>query len=95
MNRQKALAILGLSGDPDEKAIKKAYKSKANKTHPDKDGGSEEAFKEVQEAKAYLDKPEDYGDNIHWHHQNGQRGNAHDVWEEMMSAQARAMRQKW
>jgi curved DNA-binding protein CbpA len=43
-------AILGVKEDATKKEIKNAYKQRAKETHPDKEGGSEEAFKEVNEA---------------------------------------------
>lgn len=41
---------LGVKPDATQDQIKAAYKSKANIAHPDKVGGSEAAFKKVQEA---------------------------------------------
>lgn len=48
--------ILGVSRDASKSEIKKAYKKLAMKYHPDrnKDGGSEEKFKEINEAAAVL-----------------------------------------
>jgi molecular chaperone DnaJ len=42
--------ILGVSKDASDADIKKAYRKMAHKHHPDKDGGDEEKFKEVNEA---------------------------------------------
>jgi molecular chaperone DnaJ len=42
--------ILGISKDASDDEIKKAYRKMAHKYHPDKDGGDEEKFKEVNEA---------------------------------------------
>lgn len=50
--------ILGISEEgPTQKGIKKAYFKMSKKTHPDKEGGSEEAFKEVAEAYRILSDP--------------------------------------
>jgi len=46
--------ILGIEKNFTEVSLKKAYKLKALNTHPDKPGGSEEAFKKVGEAYAVL-----------------------------------------
>lgn len=46
--------ILGIAPTRDAKAIKKAYHNKAKECHPDKEGGSEEAMKEVQFALDFL-----------------------------------------
>ena len=49
--------ILGISKDADEKTIKKSYRSKAMKYHPDKNPGdksAEEKFKECAEAYSLL-----------------------------------------
>jgi len=45
--------ILGVERTADEKAIKRAYRSKAKRAHPDS-GGSAEAFEKVQGAYAVL-----------------------------------------
>ena len=45
--------ILGVSGDADQKTIKKAYRTLAAQHHPDK-GGDAERFKEVAEAYSIL-----------------------------------------
>lgn len=42
--------ILDVSPDADDSEIKKAYRKKAQAYHPDKEGGDEELFKEVQKA---------------------------------------------
>ena len=42
--------ILGVSKDASEAEIKKAYRKLAHKYHPDKDGGDEVKFKEINEA---------------------------------------------
>lgn len=46
--------ILGVESDATDKQIKYAYRQQAQKTHPDKEGGSEEAFNEVKEAYEIL-----------------------------------------
>lgn len=50
---------LGLNrkDDPDEYAIKRAYKKSSLKYHPDKNGGDEEKFKQIGEAYEVLSDP--------------------------------------
>lgn len=55
-----AYQILGLSRTATEDDIKKAYRKLAMKHHPDREGGSEEKFKEVKEAYEYLLKMGDH-----------------------------------
>lgn len=50
--------ILGITPTRDLKAIKKAYHAKAKLSHPDVQGGSEEAMKEVQFALEFLTNEE-------------------------------------
>lgn len=57
MDKKKALEILGLSGNPTEAEIKKAYKKASSKAHPDKDTGSTEKMQEVNEARDFLMNP--------------------------------------
>lgn len=45
---------LGVKQDATPEEIKKAYKRKASKLHPDRDGGDEDAFKRVQRAYMVL-----------------------------------------
>ena len=60
MRTTKACDVLGikLSDEPTEQAIKKAYKEKALKVHPDKNPDNQEqaekAFKELQAAATLL-----------------------------------------
>lgn len=42
--------ILGVSNQATEQEIKKAFRKKATETHPDKHGGDDKAFKEINEA---------------------------------------------
>lgn len=44
-----SLVILGLTGQPTAMELRRAYKRAASKAHPDR-GGSDEAFRAVQEA---------------------------------------------
>ena len=46
--------ILGVSKDADDNEIKKAFRKAAHKHHPDKEGGDEAKFKEVNEAYQVL-----------------------------------------
>lgn len=50
--------ILGVSPDASDEEIKKAYRKLAHKYHPDKEGGSEEKFKEINEAYQVLSDKE-------------------------------------
>lgn len=61
MNKQEALNLLGLSGDPSSEELKKAYRKMAMKYHPDTNKGnkvSEEKFKKVAEAYEFLKNPQ-------------------------------------
>lgn len=46
--------VLGVAKDASDDAIKKAFRKLAVKYHPDKEGGSEEKFKEINEAYEVL-----------------------------------------
>jgi curved DNA-binding protein CbpA len=46
--------ILGLEKDATAEDVKKAYRKKAQKAHPDRKGGSEDAMREVNDAYAVL-----------------------------------------
>jgi len=46
--------ILGVGKDASQKEIKKAYRKLAHKYHPDKEGGDEQKFKEINEAYQVL-----------------------------------------
>lgn len=50
--------ILGVSKDASEDEIKKAFRKLAHKHHPDKGGGNEAKFKEINEAYQVLSKKE-------------------------------------
>jgi molecular chaperone DnaJ len=50
--------ILGVSKGASQDEIKKAFRELAHKYHPDKQGGSAEKFKEINEAYQVLGKPE-------------------------------------
>lgn len=61
MNKAEALKVLGFtSGDnPDDKEIKKAFKKRAAKLHPDvnKDDNAEQQFKDLNAAHEFLTNP--------------------------------------
>lgn len=50
--------ILGISKDASQEEIKKAFRELAHKHHPDKAGGDEKKFKEINEAYQVLGNPE-------------------------------------
>ncbi|KAK4056524.1 hypothetical protein OIO90_002371 [Microbotryomycetes sp. JL221] len=50
--------ILGVSRDADDKTIKRAYRKGTLKSHPDKEGGSEEKMAALNEAYEVLSNPE-------------------------------------
>lgn len=51
-------AILGVSKNASEEEIKKAFRKLAHEHHPDKKGGDEKRFKEINEAYQVLSNPE-------------------------------------
>lgn len=59
MNKSEAAILLGVNGNASDKEIKKAFKSKAMKYHPDRPTGNEEKFKELSQAKDVLLAPEE------------------------------------
>src|SRR3989337_994835 len=65
--------ILGVSRQADEKEIKRVYRQLALKYHPDKNPGSEEKFKEINEAYQVLGDPEKRAryDQMHEAYQRG------------------------
>jgi len=50
-------SILGVSKNASDTEIKKAYKAKSMKHHPDR-GGDEEEFKRINEAYQHLSNPQ-------------------------------------
>lgn len=55
MNRQKACDVLGVGPNSTPKERKNAYRRESMKRHPDRPGGSDEAFKELQAAFNFLE----------------------------------------
>lgn len=49
---------LGVDQETSKGALRRAFKHKANKTHPDKEGGNTEAFKVIQKAYSILSNSE-------------------------------------
>src|SRR5574344_1214516 len=54
MAKQDYYELLGVSKSASDDEIKKAFRKLAVKFHPDKDGGDEEKFKEINEAYEVL-----------------------------------------
>ena len=50
--------ILGVNKTASQEEVKKAYRDKAHKFHPDKSGGDEAKFKEINEAYQILGNPD-------------------------------------
>jgi molecular chaperone DnaJ len=58
MSKKDYYEVLGVSRDASADEIKKAFRRLAVKYHPDKEGGSEEKFKEISEAHEVLKDPQ-------------------------------------
>ena len=54
-------SVLGVNRGASEEEIKKAYRKLAHQFHPDKQGGNEKKFKEVNEAYQVLSNKENRG----------------------------------
>ena len=54
MNKQDYYDVLGVSRDASADEIKKAFRKLAVRYHPDKEGGDEAKFKEINEAYEVL-----------------------------------------
>ncbi|MFB6134273.1 MAG: J domain-containing protein [Halanaeroarchaeum sp.] len=54
MSPRDARQVLGVDDDADDAAIRRAYRERVTEVHPDTDGGDEEAFKRVTEARDRL-----------------------------------------
>lgn len=50
LDREEALAVLGLSPGADQSAIRQAYRERVKAVHPDAEGGDEDAFRRVRAA---------------------------------------------
>lgn len=74
--------ILGVATDADKATVKKAYRTLASKHHPDKDGGSEAKFKEIQEAYDRVSHPDKYQEDMFGGNRaQGYRAGDGDFWE--------------
>ncbi|MEK9165761.1 MAG: DnaJ C-terminal domain-containing protein, partial [Patescibacteria group bacterium] len=86
---------LGVSKDATQDEIKKAFRKLAHQYHPDKAGGSEAKFKEINEAYQVLSNPEkrqkydQFGSTFE---QMGGWGNAN--WEDVMQGFRQGFREK-
>lgn len=75
-------AVLGVSRSASEEEIKKAFRKEAHKHHPDKAGGDEAKFKEINEAYQVLSNKErrtrydQFGSGF----ESGQAGNGQGQW---------------
>ena len=49
-SKREARRVLGVDAAADESTIRRAYRERARETHPDAEGGSEEAFKRATDA---------------------------------------------
>lgn len=80
--------VLGVSKTASQEEIKKAFRKKAHKLHPDKKGGDEEKFKEANEAYQVLGdetKRKQYDQFGHTFDQQGGFGGGMN-WEDFMNA---------
>ena len=50
--------VLGVDRNASEEQLKKAYKKQSMQHHPDRNGGSEEKFKQINEAYSALKDPQ-------------------------------------
>jgi molecular chaperone DnaJ len=75
--------ILGISRDANEVEIKKAFREKAHKFHPDKPSGDEAKFKEINEAYQVLNNPQKRGqyDKFGSDFANSQTGQGFSGWQ--------------
>ena len=74
--------ILGIKSDASKDEIKKAYRTLASKHHPDKDGGDEDKFKEIQEAYDRVSHPDKYKEeDTHSGFRNRQQGPRGAFWD--------------
>lgn len=75
--------ILGVSKDANEAEIKKAFREKAHKFHPDKPSGDEAKFKEINEAYQVLNNPQKRGqyDKFGSDFANSQAGQGFSGWQ--------------
>lgn len=48
--RSEAARVLGIDADADQATVRRAYRERAKRAHPDADGGSEAAFVRVRES---------------------------------------------
>ena len=92
MNSNEARKILGVDENSSPEEIKKAYRSLAMKHHPDRDGGDEKEFKQLQEALSVLETGESHTAQFGGNNSGDPFAFHRAAMEQMMRAQQEQMR---